>query len=152
MLRAWKLNLELTLRGLISFFLCIHNGVFIGKQNQYWTCPRHKFSKKNIPSSHCCNALMHCSSKKQYLCLCMYVYIYIYVYMCKDVYANNDIVTILNATDAMWLHKGPRETPSCHWCDSNWNGHAHSNASKASSGRMYYILAEQRLTAGWNKL
>ena len=29
------------------------------------------------------------------------MYIYIYVYMCKDVYANNDIVTILNVTDAM---------------------------------------------------
>ena len=43
---------------------------------------------KNIPSSHCCNALMHCSSKKQYLCLCMYVYIYIYMclFICVKIY------------------------------------------------------------------
>ena len=85
----------------------MYNGVFIGKQSQYWTCPHHKFSKNNIPSSHFCNALMHCSSNKQYLCLCMYmckfVYIYIYknMFLCKYVYANYDIVMILNATDAM---------------------------------------------------
>ena len=58
------------------------------------------------------------------------------VYICKYLFANNDIVIVLNATDAMRLYKGARETPSCHWCDLNWDGHAHSNENKASTGRM----------------
>ena len=80
----------------------MYNGVFIGKQSQYWTCPRPKFSKKHSKFSllQCLDALL----VKEAIFMSMYVYVYIYIYnfhMRKYVYANDDIVMILNATDAM---------------------------------------------------
>ena len=76
MLRAWKLNLEFTLRGLKSFsYVC---QCLIGKQNQYRTCPRHKFSKKHSEFSllQCLDALLVKEA------IFMYMYVCVYIHMC----------------------------------------------------------------------
>ena len=142
--KSLEIESRIYFRGSKQFFL-VYVNVLLGNKTSTGHVHAINF-QKNIPSSHCCDALMHCSSKKQffvYVCMCTYIYIVIklYTYVCVCLCVN-----IYMRIMTSWLFlvqlmpcdctRGPEKHQSCYWCDLNWDGHAHSNESKASTGRM----------------